>query len=86
MEQPPDSVKQALEFFGLSLPISHEHLAARRRELLHTWYPARYANLTNHPKQYMQMFRQAEEMSRKTEAAYTLLVDWLHTQSTTGSP
>jgi hypothetical protein len=85
MDQPPDSVKQALEFFGLSLPIAHERLAARRRELLHTWYPARYANLTNNPKKYMQMFQQAEEMTRRTEAAYTLLLHWLQAQSTEGS-
>lgn len=85
MEQLPDSVKQALEFFGLSPQVSREQLAAKRSELLHTWYPARYANLTNNPKQYMQMFQQAEEMTHKTEATYRLLLEWLQTQSRKGS-
>lgn len=76
MEQPPDSVKRALEFLGLSFPVSHEQLAARRRELLRTWHPARYANLANNPKKYMRMFQQAEEMTRKIEAAYALLVTY----------
>ncbi len=73
MDRTNDSLTQALEVLGLTLPISQEQLAAKRRELLHTWYPARYANLTNNPKKYMQMFKQAEEMTKRIEAAYALL-------------
>lgn len=73
MDQHHDSVKQALELFGLTLPLSQEQLAAKRRELLSSWYPARYANLTNNPKQYMQHYTKAEEMTDQIEAAYALL-------------
>lgn len=68
-----DDLNRALETFGLTLPVSLDQLTAKRRELLHTWYPARYANLTNNPKKYMQMFTQAEEMTKLIEAAYALL-------------
>ena len=44
-----------------------------RRALLHTWNPARYSNLTNNPKQYMQAYKKAEEMTTLIEAAYALL-------------
>jgi hypothetical protein len=75
MNQPNDAVARALEVLGLTLPVSPEQLSARRMELLHTWYPARYANLTNNPKQYMKMYKQAEEMTRKVEAAYQTLTE-----------
>lgn len=77
MEQTDDSLSQALKLFGLTPPVSQDQLTAKRKELLHTWYPARYANLTNNPKKYMQMFKQAEEMTRKVEAAYPLLCAWI---------
>ena len=73
MDQTNDSLTQSLEVLGLTLPVSQEQLIAKRRELLHTWHPARYANLTNNPKKYMQMFKQAEEMTKKVEAAYILV-------------
>ncbi len=66
-------VADALQVLGLDLPVSQEQLEIKRKELLHTWDPPRYANLTNNPKQYMQSFKEAEEMTRKIEAAYTLL-------------
>lgn len=68
-----DDLAQALELFGLTPPVTAKRLTDKRRELLHTWYPARYANLTNNPKKYMQMYKQAEEMTKKIEAAYRLL-------------
>ncbi len=70
-------LNQALETLGLTLPVSLEQLTAKRRELLHTWYPARYANLTNNPKKFMQMFKQAEDMTRKIEAASKVVSEWL---------
>lgn len=77
MNQTDDALAQALKLFGLTRPISQDQLIAKRQELLHIWYPARYANLTNNPKKYMQMFKQAEEMTRKIEAAYPLLCAWI---------
>lgn len=68
-----DDVQQALIILELTLPVSRETLNKKRRELLHTWNPRRYANLTNNPKKYMQMFKQAEDMTKKIEAAYSLL-------------
>ena len=38
-----------------------------------SWNPARYSNLTNNPKQYMQAYKKAEEMTTLIEAAYALL-------------
>lgn len=72
-----DEVQQALTVLGLTLPVSRETLDLKRRELLHTWNPRRYANLTNNPKKYMQMFKQAEDMTKKIESAYQILLGTL---------
>lgn len=77
MDQIDNSLTQALEVLGLTLPVSRDQLEQKRRELLHTWYPARYANLTNNPKKYMQMYKQAEDMTRKIEAASKVVSEWL---------
>ncbi|MCS6288510.1 MAG: hypothetical protein H8K10_05980 [Nitrospira sp.] len=63
----------ALELFALSQPFTREQLDQKRDALLHTWNPARYANLTNHPKQYTKAFREAEAMTSQIHAAYVLL-------------
>ena len=68
-----EDVNHALEVLGLTLPVTPEALEQTRRALLHTWNPARYANLTNNPKQYMQSYKKAEEMTTLIEAAYALL-------------
>lgn len=68
-----EDVNHALEILGLTLPVTSETLARTRRALLHTWNPARYSNLTNNPKKYMQAYKKAEEMTKLIEAAYTLL-------------
>jgi hypothetical protein len=68
-----EDVTHALEILGLTLPVTPETLARTRRVLLHTWNPARYSNLTNNPKQYMQAYKKAEEMTKLIEAAYALL-------------
>jgi len=70
-------ILDALKTLGLDLPVSQEQLEIKRKELLHTWDPSRYANLTNNPKKYMQSYKEAEEMTNKIEAAYTLLSSWL---------
>ena len=68
-----EDVTHALEILGLTLPVTPETLARTRRVLLYTWDPARYSNLTNNPKKYMQAYKKAEEMIKLIEAAYTLL-------------
>jgi hypothetical protein len=68
-----DDVNHALEVLGLTLPVTPENLARTRRVLLYTWNPARYSNLTNNPKKYMQAYKKAEEMTKLIEAAYILL-------------
>lgn len=66
-------VAHALEVLGLTLPITTEDLERAKRVQLYTWNPTRYAGLTNNPKQYMQQFQKAEEMTRTVEAAYALI-------------
>ncbi|HEV8329402.1 MAG TPA: hypothetical protein VGQ08_18160 [Nitrospiraceae bacterium] len=68
-----EDVNHALEILGLTLPVTPETLARTRRVLLYTWNPARYSNLTNNPKKYMQAYKKAEEMTKLIDAAYTLL-------------
>ena len=70
-------VAEALQVLGLDLPVSREQLEIKRKELLQTWDPSRYANLTNNPKQYMQSYKEAEEMTKQIEAAHNLLASWL---------
>ena len=68
-----EDVTHALEVLELTLPITPEALARAKRVQLYTWNPARYANLTNNPKKYMQAYKKAEEMTKLIEASYTLL-------------
>lgn len=64
---------KALELFTLTQPYTREQLDQKREELLHTWTPRRFANLTNNPKKYMQAYKKAEEMTRQIESSYALL-------------
>ena len=66
-------IAHALELLGLTLPTTKEELDRAKRVQLYNWEPARYANLTNNPKQYMKNYKYAEEMTKKVEAAYALL-------------
>jgi hypothetical protein len=66
-------VAHALEVLGLSLPLTSQDLERAKRVQLYNWNPSRYAGLTNSPKQYMEQFRKAEEMTRTVEAAYALV-------------
>ena len=68
-----EDVNHALEIMGLTLPVTPETLARSRRVLLYTWDPARYSNLTNNPKKYMEAYKKAEEMTKLIEAAHALL-------------
>ena len=56
---------------------SQDRLDQKRRQLLLTWHPPRYATLTNNPKKYMKMYKQGEAMTKEIQAAYELLVDRL---------
>ncbi|MGE5710855.1 MAG: hypothetical protein ACM34B_11790, partial [Nitrospira sp.] len=53
--------------------VTRHALDRARRVQLYTWNPARYSNLANNPKQYMQAYKKAEEMTKLIEAAYALL-------------
>ena len=66
-------IAHALEILDLTLPTTQEELERAKRVQLYNWNPARYANLTNNPKQYMKNYKKAEEMTKKVEAAYNLL-------------
>ncbi len=77
-----DDVQQALAVLGLTPSLDRETLEQKRRELLHMWNPRRYANLTNNPKKYMQMFKQAEDMTKKIESAYGTITAWLSAHDT----
>ena len=70
----PQDVEKALTLFELTEPFTREALEQKRRELLATWNPQRYANLTNNPKKYMKSYKQGEEKTKEINAAYELLV------------
>ncbi|MBI5855908.1 MAG: hypothetical protein HZB35_11930 [Nitrospirae bacterium] len=75
--QTEPAVRQALDLFGFAARPTRAQLDETRRTLLATWHPARYANLTNNPKKYMQMYKQAETMTKQINEAYQLLAKWL---------
>ena len=79
-------VMHALEILGLTLPTTQEALERAKRVQLYTWEPVRYANLTNNPKQYMKNYKKAEEMTKRIEAAYSLLSAVLVPDETPDSP
>ena len=66
-------VAHALELLDLTLPTTQEELDRAKRVQLYNWDPARYANLTNNPKQYMKNYKKAEDMTKRINAAYALL-------------
>lgn len=68
-----ERLSKALELFTLTLPFTREQLDQTHAQLLHTWNPQRYANLTNNPKKYMQAYKKAEEMTRLIESSYARL-------------
>ncbi len=74
-------LNHALELFTLTLPCTREQLDQRHEQLLSTWNPHRFANLTNNPKKYMQAYKKAEEMTRLVETSYALLAAELATDA-----
>ncbi|MBH0199837.1 MAG: hypothetical protein HP497_10540 [Nitrospira sp.] len=69
----PQEITNALEILGLTLPVTSDALNRAKRLQLYSWNPARYANLTNSPAQYMTAYKKAEEMTELVEASYALL-------------
>ena len=69
-----DEIDKALKLLGLTEPYTLETLNNKKEELLVTWHPHRYANLTNNPRKYMQMYKQGEAMTKEIQAAYELLL------------
>ena len=69
----PKEITRALEILELTLPVTSEDLERAKSVQLYNWEPARYANLTNNPKAYMQSYKKAEEMTTLVNAAYALL-------------
>lgn len=72
-----EAIDHALGVLGLVPPLTRDRLEAKRRELLATWNPHRYANLTNNPRKYMQMYKKGEAMTREVQEAYRILTEWL---------
>ena len=75
----PVTLERALVLFELTEADLHgaeslNRLDQKRQQLLLTWHPHRYANLTNNPKKYMKMYKQGEAMTKDILAAYELLI------------
>jgi hypothetical protein len=71
---PQEEIDKALKFFELAEPFTRDALDMKKQKLLATWHPHRYANLTNNPKKYMQMYKQGEVMTKEIQSAYEVLI------------
>ncbi len=76
-------IAEAVELFNLSTPFTQEALTQRYEEARRTWYPSRYAGLTNNPGKYMEMYKKGEAKTKEIHAAYQLLLTYLNTQQQT---
>ncbi len=72
-----EDVARALQVLELDEQVTPEQLEEKRRHLLATWHPHRYANLTNNPRKYMQMYKKGEAMTKEVQEAYRILSAWL---------
>ena len=72
-----DQLQEALEIFEIQLPLTPEGLNQRYRKLLWMWHPHRYANLTNNPQKYMEMYKKGETRTKEVHAAFKTLKNWL---------
>lgn len=79
---PHEELDKALKLFELAEPFTRDALEKKKQELLVTWHPHRYANLTNNPKKYMHMYKQGEAMTKEIHAAYELLLATLQREET----
>ena len=69
-----EAIDTALKLFELTEPFTREDLDKKKKELLVTWHPHRYAMVTNNPRKYMAKYTQAEAMTKDIHAAYELLL------------
>lgn len=76
-EAVPEEVARALELFELALPVTQDRVEERYRDLIRIWHPHRYANLTNNPRKYMEMYKKGEVMTKEVESAYRIISSWL---------
>ena len=74
------ALDEALKLFNLTAPFSRERLGQCYEELRRTWYPSRYAGLTNNPGKYMEMYKKGEAKTKEIHAAYQLLLAYLNSQ------
>ncbi|GKS58602.1 hypothetical protein YTPLAS18_21290 [Nitrospira sp.] len=72
------TVAEALVLFDLEPPVTPERVEERYHRLKDTWHPPRYANMTNNPKKYTQMYTKAEAMLKEIELAYITLTSSLN--------
>jgi hypothetical protein len=77
---PSTVLEEAMQLFHLSTPFSQETLTQRYEEARRTWYPSRYAGLTNNPAKYMEMYKKGEVKTKEIQAAYQLLLTYLNAQ------
>lgn len=77
---PSTTLEEAMEVFKLNAPFSQETLTQRYDEARRTWYPSRYAGLTNNPGKYMEMYKKGEVKTKEIQAAYQLLLAYLNAQ------
>ncbi len=77
---PSTELEEARQLFNLTAPFSQEELSQRYEEARRTWYPSRYAGLTNNPGKYMEMYKKGEAKTKEIHAAYQLLATYLKTQ------
>ncbi len=77
------ALDEAMHLFNLTTPFSQETLIQRYEEARRTWYPSRYAGLTNNPGKYMEMYKKGETKTKEIQEAYQLLLTYLNTQQKT---
>ncbi len=77
------AIAEAIDLFNLSTPFTQEALTQRYEEARRTWYPSRYAGLTNNPGKYMEMYKKGEAKTKEIHAAYQLLLTYLNKQQQT---
>jgi len=80
-----EPITEALALFDLTPPFSSTTLYQRYQDLLLTWHPHRYANMTNNPTKYMKMYKKGEAMTKEIRSAYTVLKEWLASQTVPSS-
>jgi hypothetical protein len=77
-----ENLEKALKLFELTEPFTREALDKKKKDLLTTWHPHRYAMVTNNPRKYMAKYKQAEAMTKDIHTAYALLIERLEKKET----